>query len=240
MKRILSLFFFTMLMIRPALCQRPYLGHEDKKKPSKITLQHISLEFSPLYPFLKDYIKKAESKYPIFKDGFGYVIIKGVSVNNYSRRPVDATKDEEVSAWMNTSIADFTVDLECHPFAWNPMADCWLCSDYPAFYSYVEGKLILLYDEAMREVFVRNRFAILNKKSVKKLRRITEPYLKNSLDENFLFFDPFRIDKPEFRLDAKQRKYLTNHEIYKLASHTLVKSERYTLLRNHTILLRER
>lgn len=173
----------------------------------------------------------------MFDQGFGYIAIRGTSVNNYSRAPIEATKSNgELATWMNTPVAQFTVNLESHPFVVKPEGDCWLCSDYPAYYSFVDGKLILIYDEAMREVFGRRQFTLLSKKSVKKLCRITDPYLKASLDENFLFHDPLSKDRPEFRLDSKQRKQLSKHEVYKMAAQTLeTPREVHVLMRNGTV-----
>ncbi|MFT4031778.1 MAG: hypothetical protein QM669_05120 [Siphonobacter sp.] len=115
-----------------ALCQTGSVRREKNKKPS-LTLQFISLRYSHLYPFLKQYIEKSAKEYPIFKEGFGYVTIRYTVVNNYSRAPVEVTKenDEKVDDWMDPLVAQFSVSLESLPFMSDSKGDCWLCSDHP-------------------------------------------------------------------------------------------------------------
>lgn len=204
---------------------------------SLIDIQHISLAKSDLFPFVQKYIRQQADSNNLFKHGYGYISLRGIKTESFSRAPLNSTSNQEdINNWMNDKIASFTIQLESHPFLVRGIeGDCWRCDDYPLFYTLVDGRLVLLYDEVVDAVFATNRTTRYTEKSKKQLAEIVVPFLKHALETDFLFLHPLDPRK-EFRLSENEKKKMTEHEIFKRAAFTLSTSQqKYFLTRSGVV-----
>ncbi len=195
-------------------------------------IQRISVEGTPLYSTLKEYIVRKSESNTRFGQGFGYVVVKGIKVGQISHRTVDVSTLEkgEPTPW-DVPIATFWLSMESHTFVYEFYA-CTLCTEYPQFYTVISGRPILIYDSILTNILTINEPREYSKRSVKKLAKLVRPYLKNSLKEDFVFIDMFL---KEYKLSKEQRKGMSELDIFERAVWTATASderEDYTVLRD--------
>ena len=233
MKIRFSLLVLTGMLAGSIICP----ARPPRPKTPELAIQYISLEKSWLGSFLTDYIRAKEAQYALFKQGYGYVSLQGIRTLNYAKAPLDlGSSNADVSGFGNTRIADFSASLESHPFVLNFKSDCWLCSDYPTYFTYVDNRLVLIYDDVLGDVLAPYHAATFTRKSKKRLIQAVRPFLKASLREDFVFYVPLRPDHKTYILSTQQRRGLSEHELFKQADWTAETAlERYTLHRNGAI-----
>lgn len=199
-------------------------------------IQHISLEGTPLYNTLKEYISRKFESNTRFSQGFGYVAVKGIMIGQISKRPVDvSTLEKGVPTPWDVPIATFWISMGSHTFVPEFYA-CTLCTEYPQFYTVISGRPILIYDSVLTNVLSINEPREYSKRSIKRLAKLVYPYLKNTLHEDFVFLN---IELKEYKLSREKRKGISKLEIFEEAVWTATASderEDYTVLRDGRII----
>jgi hypothetical protein len=105
-----------------------------------------------------------------------------------------------------------------------------LNDNYPPYYTYVDGVLVLIYDGLYDVLTYKNTHGFsmaqssYTERSKRKLRRLMFPYLKMALEDDFVFCG---LDNTEFTLSKAQRKKLSRTEILQQAMFNLIFGKRY-------------
>lgn len=232
------------ILISVAILIFPFIAasqelHYKTESDSLIDIRYISLKKSLIFPFIKKYIRQQSEKNDLFRQNYGYISLMEIKTESYSNASLNTSTADLADAdhFWNTKIASFSIMLESHPFTVEYReGDCWQCFNYPLFYTMIDGRLILIYDDILENVLSLDYSVRYTQKSKEQLIRLAEPFLKKSLEPDFTFTHPLSPIK-EFKKSEIERKNMTQHEIFKLAAFTLDSArEKYFVLRNLTVI----
>jgi hypothetical protein len=199
-------------------------------KNTKVNIQHIDIKNSNLNNILVDFITTQKTNNILFKNGFGYITIDELDFRNYKTLNLNRESSE---SWSDTLIS-FNVSLNSYFVNGNEEPTCFNCNYFPPYYATINGCLILIYDKSFDWLISdTSRVNIFTSKSKKKLTKLIRKTLLASLDENFIFYDPF--NKTNYSLDVIQRSKLLESEIMAKASFSLSDGIHAYILRNGSV-----
>lgn len=158
-----------------------------------------------VYTEVRKYIKEQSDSSTLFKNGFGFITIENIKL--YDHIPV---KPRDFDTYGKDVIATFTISKTSYT-----LSDKYALTRYPSYYSFVDDKLILIYDQTF-EWLASPVYTTESKKNIEKLVLNT---LQQVFNENFVFVDPFKHDS--FKLSKEQRKLMTNQQIIERAAFTI-------------------
>jgi hypothetical protein len=217
--RYLVLIFLSTII--SAKAQKTEKNYEAKIQ--RITLHSKAITES-IHAFIADQ-KKFNSR---FAAGYGYLELSNVNKNNF--RPVDASDSDAVEEAFSKTSLSFSLRLSTFVKTTAQESHGVLNDNYPPYYTYVDGVLVLIYDELYDVLTYKNAhgFSVAQsaytEQSKRKLRRLMFPYLKMALEDDFVFCG---LDNTEFTLSKTQREKLSRTEILQQAMFNLIFGKRY-------------
>ena len=183
---------FKLIIILCITCFKVYAQDID--------IINVTLNDTVLKQNISEYIKETKAIDTTFNN-IGYIIVNIKGINNYN-------KGKDVFKIYN--IYDSSYSLE------NKDKD----NMYPHYYTYVDDKLVLIYNDLNKELF---QYAF-SYKSKKKLRKLTEPFLSPKIKPK---------DLPKKR---KERDFIKDfREQYVRFRHTeliIIKGEKPIVIKN--------
>lgn len=200
----------------------------------KIDIQCITLKNKGIEEAIKVFIKRIENQNQLFKNGFGFLSISNIQIGS-KMRPI---RIEEWSRIKNDTILKFDININSYILLEKFEPDGFMSDNYPPFYTFIDGRLILLYDDIF-DTYITGNHAFVNmdvftENSMKKLREAMFPYFKLALNEDFEFKD---ILGQKSKLDREQRLKMSQTEIFKKASFVFdIPSQKVHILRDGRIL----
>ena len=177
-----------------------------------LAIQYINLQINPLLlSEVKKYIKEQQDSIPLFKKGYGYVVIGGVQLVRKGR-PIPSN-----------SLSDHLKDIELE-------FNVGLSSFYPhqnlgtpLYYSFVEGRLVLIHDQNPEWIH-RNSYSNTSQRKIKELIKQT---LLEELKVDFVFNG---ITGDTLTLSSERRGKMTQEQVFELGSFTLSKLKLKTVV----------
>lgn len=180
--------------------QFPIIRFEDS-----LTIQYLDLRVnSLLFSEVKKYIKEQQDSSLLFRNGYGYVVIGGIKpVRN--GRPILASS-------LNDHVKDIEVEFNIG------LSSFYLHQNLgtPLYYSFVEGKLVLIYDRNSEWIH-RNHYSLASQRKVKELIKQT---LLEELKGDFVFKG---LAGDTFVLSSERRGRMSQEQVFELGSFTLDK-----------------
>lgn len=170
-----------------------------------LTIQYFDLRVNPLlFSEAKKYIKEQQDSSLLFRSGYGYIVISDIkSIRN--GRPI-------VASSLNDHVKDIEVEFSIGLSSFYPHQNL----GTPLYYSFVEGKLVLIYDRNSEWIH-RNRYSVASQRKVKELIKQT---LLEELKGDFVFKG---LAGDTFVLSAEQRGKMSQEQVFELGSFTLDK-----------------
>ncbi len=212
------------------------------QRNKKIEIQKITITNSYVVDAIKQLIDDSNKDNKLFEDGFGYIVLDGISFRNYTTM---SDKTPNSGKWTDT-LTSFNVHLGS-AYLGSSDPECFQCDYFPTYYTYIDGRLVLVYDDAFRWLTPRKQRLRIEKKytdevfsdkSVKKLSKIVNQTLQQTLDTSFVFYNPF--EDRSYKLDKRQRKNISKAKLLSSASFTYKKnSYNVFILRNGAITVRK-
>jgi hypothetical protein len=204
---------------------------ERKSHNHEFNIQQMGINNPLITDAIKVFIQQKKNKIKSFKDGYGFVALNMLSYK-INHKPMNIN-DPDLQTFYKDTIVSFTLELRSHPLLLNNDPEIFLSTSYPPFYTFVDGTLVLLYDNVMN-IYNSSSFST---KTMKKLSKIVSNRLKNAFDSDFVFKHPF--ENMEYTLTKEDRRTLTTKDIYKRSCMNLMESEYVYILRNGDVLKKE-
>lgn len=206
-----SILFLLLLQSSFCLAQN-VIDLERQSLIDSIHIQKISLEKNKiLHKAIVDYINELNDKSALFKKGFGFLTIR--NYHGITHAPVLM---EEFNKYAKDTIAYFNISACSYVISESFSATALYCQDcFPTYYTFIEGRLILIYDE-FSNWLVQNQYFRSSRKEIIDLVNFT---LKEALNENFEF-----VNFPKsttFKISKEERKSMTQQQILEKAAFTL-------------------
>lgn len=198
----------------------------EKKYEAKI--QRIALHNWAIQESVHKFIREQKNANPLFKAGYGYIELYDVESSYF--RPVDAANSDAVEDTFEQTVLSFSLGLTSFVKTTAKESHGGLNDTYPPYYTYVDGVLVVIYDELFDVLTLKrvHNFTTVQssftEQSKRKLRRKMFPFLKMALEDDFAFCG---LDNTEFTLSKSERKKLSRTEILQRAMFTLVSGKRY-------------
>jgi len=173
-------------------------------------IQYIDISASELFPQIKKFILEKTDSSALFKGGYGYVVVESIRFRDYRTQRINslsALGDRKNADTMMT----YTIHLASYALLDRVEAIAFNGDYYPPFYTFVENRLVLLYDETFRWL-KGGRADAFSAASKEKLRELIRPLLIKALEEDFVFFHPLD-PRLHFTLSKKQRATMSEEEI---------------------------
>ena len=176
-----------------------------------LEIQYIDLKDNMfLYEEIKKFITEQCDSSEVFKKGFGYV-----TAGNYVYNRIAPFTAENLSENLKKIVLTFNITLES--FYIKEDADkfgspCNGC--YPVYYSFVDGRLVLIYDANIKHLTKNN----YSSSSRKKMSGLVKKTLQMALQENFRFR---HIDGSFYYLSKIQRGQITEDKIFENCASSL-------------------
>nr|WP_295926680.1 hypothetical protein [uncultured Dyadobacter sp.] len=189
--------------VAPPLCERCGPTLSVAPVSDSLDIQYLELSSNPLLlKEVRKYIREQNDSSQLFKNGFGYVVIRNVkTVRNGEPIPAAAfeahLKDVEVG-----------FDLELTSFYPHQGIGT------PLYYSFVDKRLVLIFDQNLAWIH-GNRYSASSQQKVKDLIRQT---LVMEQSTDFVFRG---LEGIFFKLTPEHRKILTSEQVMELGSFTL-------------------
>lgn len=212
-------FFINLLLLVASLQNNSHQFSSDKfsyvsnrtnqssttKFEDSLTIQYLDLRVNPLlFSEAKKYIKEQQDSSLLFRNGYGYIMITGVKPAR-NGRPILASS-------LNDHVKDVEVEFKIGLSSFYPHQNL----GTPLYYSFVEGKLVLVYDRNSEWIH-RNSYSVASQRKVKELIRQT---LLEELKSNFVFKG---LAGDTFVLSPERRGKMSQEQVFELGSFTLDK-----------------
>ena len=220
---LITLFSFHVVVAQLPLASKIY--------SSEFNIQQIGINNPLIIDAIKVFIQQKKTKIKIFNDGYGFVALNMLSYK-INHKPMNIN-DTDLENFYKDTVVSFTLELRSHPLLLNNDPEIFLSTNYPPFYTFIDNTLVLLYDNVVG-IYNGNSFS---KKTMKKLSKIVSQQLKNAFEIDFVFKHP--LEKTEYTLTKKDRKYLSTKDIYKRSCMNLMESDYVCILRNGDVLKKE-
>lgn len=218
-------------LISQYLLVNPLLGSTSKSIEEDSTdIRYIEIKNKQLHTFIKKYIKEKRDSINIFKKGYGYIKIDNINFKN-KLGFIEYDNNFSLNTWANDTIVSFSISISSIALFNEEDTSNSISNDYPPYYSFIDNQIVLLYDKHFDFYMGFNKY--FSKKSKQKLQELIFPFLKLSLEENFIFRG---LNFETFTLSIDQRKKMTNEDILKKASFSLYIEDKVSILRNGKIL----
>lgn len=201
---------------------------QKKEKIYEAKIQRITLHNRAIKEAIQTFVSDQKKFNSRFAAGYGYVEL--YDVNNTSFRPVNATDSDAVEDAFSKIALSFSLNLSSFVKTTPKESHGGLNDNYPPYYTYVDGVLVVIYDELYDVLTYKNThgFSVAQssytERSKRKLRRKMFPFLKMALEEDFVFCE---LDNTEVMLSKAERKKLSRTEILQKAMFTLLYGKRY-------------
>jgi hypothetical protein len=194
-------------------------------------IQYVNIENNTLVSAVQQLIEQQKLKNNLFKNGYGYVTIDNIEFRGYNTLKGDF-KDLITD---NDTLITFTTSLSSYLINGSRDVDCFNCNYYPPFYTYIDNTLVLIYDKTFNWLFTNDE-SVFSNESKKQLTDIIRKLLKESLNVDFIFYDPF--SSKEYSLNKKERETLTNDKVMSMGAFTLRSGQSVSILRNGNVKIR--
>lgn len=140
-RSIIATSFFSLLQIT-------VFGQFEKKLDgnsvnSQFIIQQIEIKDRGLIGYIKEYIDANECKSMLFNKGLGFIVIEDINLSTLSGRPMEASMHQE----FNEANSSFKISIKAYPLILQDEAECLLCNYFPPYYSIIEDRIILIYEE---------------------------------------------------------------------------------------------
>ncbi len=210
------------------LCPKISAEAREGEKDYKGKIQRITLYNSAIQESIHKFIAEQRIINELFKAGYGYIELSNVKTSHFA--PIDAADSDAVEDPFSQTALSFSLGLTSFVKTTAKESHGGLNDNYPPYYTYVDGVLVVIYDELFDVLTLKRThgFAMAQssytEQSKRKLRRLMFPYLKMALEEDFVFCG---LDNTEFTLSKAQRKKLSRTEILQQAMFNLIFGKRY-------------
>ncbi|AUD04149.1 hypothetical protein [Spirosoma pollinicola] len=201
----ISLLIFLAKPIPISVIEQQTNSFSVNKPEDSLTIQYVDLRINPLlFSEVKKYIKEQQDSSQLFKDGFGYLTIAGIKlVRNGSPIEVGSFKEH-----LKDVELEFTIGLSSFYPAQN--------IGKPLYYSFVESRLILIYDQNVRWIH-QNSYSTA---SISKLKELVKQTLMPVFDPDFTFKT---LHGDSMVLTPERREQMSQEQILEMAASTLSK-----------------
>jgi hypothetical protein len=182
-----------------------------------LSIQYIDLTKNDLlFKEVSKFIHEQNDSSQLFRSGFGYISIGNYKFNQHAPVLVDSLDKYEKDIILSFTMA--TVSFFLNENSSTKIIACSNC--FPLYYSFIENRLILIYDQNMKWLH-QNNYSIVSKKNISRLVRKT---LLPALDSSFEFKG---IDRQTYFISEERRATMNEQQILENASFTLNKSKSY-------------
>jgi hypothetical protein len=205
-----------------------YANAQGKVKSNLYEIQYINIENNSIVSVVKQLIEQHRTKNTLFRNGYGYITVDNIDFRSYNILKGDF-KDLITN---NDTLISFNINLSSYYINGNKDADCFNCDYYPPFYTFIDNTLVLIYDNTFKWIFTSNGSGF-SSKSKKKLTAKIKKALRETLNDSFLFYDPFQDKK--YTLNKKDRELLTKDKIMSMGAFTFHSGQSVSILRNGDI-----
>lgn len=168
---------------------------------------------------MRKYVKEQSDSCALFRQGFGYITIGGYK--HYNLAPIPAN---DLDHHLEDVVFQFYIGLSSILIDESNNS-----AIYPSFYSIVDGRLVLIYDETIN--WLNSNY--YSNKSKTNLTNLIVSTLGMALDEHFTFKDIFR--NSTFTIPKEERSKMTSNSILAKAQFTLNASKLVIKLFDGTI-----
>lgn len=179
----------------------------------KIDIQFLSLNNIDIEKAIRIVIKRIENQNQVFKNGFGFLYISDIEIAN-TIRPFRLEKWDSIK---NDTILKVNINIGSYILLEKFEVDGLMSDSYPPFYTFVDGRLILLYDSIFHAYAGQSK-NLFTEKSKKILREAMLTSFKLALNEDFEFTDLLGQKR---KFSKEQRLKMTQTEIFKKANFVL-------------------
>lgn len=176
----------------------------------KIKIQYINIHDKNLFILIKKYIIMNNNNNKLFRDGIGFVTITNFESNLSNGKPMNLPNYKPTQK-------NITINIKAFPLLINNKGTCIICNNYPTYYTIIENKIVLIYDEYLFNLFGRNstnqldnRYIFKNS-SLKKISNLIYRKSLKQLPDNFLFDD---FIEPKISFIELKNKSKKNSDVY--------------------------
>ena len=202
------------------------------KEENSYDIQDVAIENTFVYSLVNNFIIEQRTLNPLFKEGYGYVTLEQIKFLEYKTFIYNKEKrlvNKQDSLLIEQPLLTFKISLNSYLINGSDEKDCMNCNYFPPLYTFIDNTLVLIYDDTFRWLFPTN-----NKKystrSKYRLCEYVKMRLNKSLDEDFLFYDPFK--NKSYSIGKNERRNLSEDKIMSLGAFTLHAAQRVNILRN--------
>ncbi len=227
--------FYFCFLLTNTVCLSQQIKHSDIiKRPD---IQYISLTNRAISSTIKNFIKIQNDTNKLFKQGFGYISVSDIKINFKSFALQDINNAKKIVDYQKDTVLSFSLFLSSAILLDDGFE--FFYNKYPPFYTFLEGRLILLYDDIPSIYSVPIQCGqFCNKspysyKSKKKLQKLVMNTLNLVRDTNFVFTG---IENRKYILTKDQRKKMELKDIYMNSILTFNTYKVYYCLRDDTII----
>ncbi|GAB3175149.1 hypothetical protein [Telluribacter humicola] len=213
MKNLFLTSILALLCLSAWAQEDPYHPGKIINRTDSLEIHFIDLRTNPLlYREVRKFIQERSDSSALFGKGYGFVTIDRIKLalpGPISLQQLD-THAKEV-------VATFTLTTSSYP-----LSDKSSLTRFPSYYSLVDGRVVLVYNELL-EWTTRPLYTHASRNKIENLVLNT---LQKAFDPDFVIYDPFKV--ASYRLSERQRKSISKREILDLASFTVSDSKTVT------------
>lgn len=203
----------------------PKLLRSINDSTDSLNIQYVDVKVNlTLYSELEKFIKEQTDSSQLFRSGFGYISVGGYKINQFSPLPINESNNHK-----DDIVLSFNMSLNSYYITDDIPKSSAICHDcFPLYYSYVNGRLILIYDINAKWIH-KNAYTSKSKKLISKLVRST---LTQALNSEFVFKDIY--GKP-LMLSEDKHENMSERDILEYAAFVFNKGKTYNEFYNGAV-----
>jgi hypothetical protein len=189
-------------------------GQASQKQNIETNIQYIEIQNNSLKKYIEQYIDKNKMQNKLFKEGLGFVVINNIHFSLNSGRPMNTNTSDSLD---NDISSYLSLNIEAYPLYLKDRADCINCNFFPPYYTIINNKIILIYEDNLFGLYGRkylndtHNSHLFTRKSKKKLSNLIFKKALIKLPDDYMFED--FLDK-NIKLSTLKNKLINKKDIF--------------------------